>query len=62
MDLRDQWVGIKALKKQYAPTPYSRREGLKHVGTHQIAKEAAIYLRNQQWSTAEPFDRQRMPP
>eukprot|EP00975_Prorocentrum_lima_P043575 9146506-Prorocentrum_lima.AAC.1 len=37
-------VGYKTLEKSYSPNPYSHKKGAPHVGPHQLAEEAALYL------------------
>eukprot|EP00975_Prorocentrum_lima_P049022 10258069-Prorocentrum_lima.AAC.1 len=58
MDVRDRWLGLRALKSNYAPTPYSRVTSTgSHVGPEHIAQKAADYLRDTHWGTqVPPFD------
>ena len=52
LDIRDRWMGIRALKQEYQPNPYARRttEG-EHITQKQRAQKAAEYLSEEQWGT-----------
>ena len=45
LDLRSKWMGLKWLRKGYAPAPYHRKnQGGEHIPMHARAEEAANYL------------------
>ena len=47
---RDIWKGIRNLKKEYTPTPYSRKtKSGEHVTMNRIAEQAGRYLAEEQW-------------
>eukprot|EP00975_Prorocentrum_lima_P058186 12209021-Prorocentrum_lima.AAC.1 len=51
MDSRDRWMGIRQMKREYAPLPYSRRAGDgTHVGPSQVLSYSATCLATQQWA------------
>eukprot|EP00975_Prorocentrum_lima_P040867 8584525-Prorocentrum_lima.AAC.1 len=45
MDIRDRWAGIRRMKKEYCPLPYSGRaaDGT-HIGFRETAQSAAQHL------------------
>jgi hypothetical protein len=50
LDIRDRWMGIRALKQEFIPQPYHAKDKLgKSVPVHQQAEEAARYLEEEQW-------------
>ena len=47
---REQWMGIKQLRKQYQPIPYSSRDKLgRHIEMKDRAEEAARFLAEEIW-------------
>ena len=47
-------MGLQALRKGYTPTPYHRNDNRgKHIALTDRAEEAAKYLSEVQWGTAE---------
>ena len=50
LDIRDKWLGIRQLKKEYQPNPYARtnRKGT-FIRQDQRAQEAAKYFSKEQW-------------
>jgi hypothetical protein len=51
LDLRSQWLGIRRLRKEYQPTPFSRRgkQGA-HIPLDRRAEESALFLANEVWA------------
>ena len=51
--MRDRWAGIRALKREYKPQPYNRKnkEGI-IVEQDERAETAAKYLAEIQWGTS----------
>ena len=50
LDVRDRWAGIRALKKDYNPTPYNRKDKQgKIVAQKDRAETAAKFLAENQW-------------
>jgi len=50
LDPRDRWAGLRRLKKQWVPNPYSLMNAQKkHVPRHDRAHVAALYLYETQW-------------
>ena len=49
--VRDRWMGIRRLKNEFKPIPYSRKRTNtgEHVGKDRIAEESAKYLATSQW-------------
>eukprot|EP00975_Prorocentrum_lima_P052133 10919330-Prorocentrum_lima.AAC.1 len=47
LDIRDKWIGLKRLRKEYTPIPFSRKtpQGT-HIPMSTIVNEAALYLAN----------------
>ena len=55
MDIRDRWLGIKALKSDYNPLTYSNRTATQtHIPKAQRQSAAATYLANIQWVNPPP--------
>ena len=51
LDVRDRWLGLRQLRKNYTPIPYSRRtQDGKHIPMQGRAEEAAKYLANEIWT------------
>ena len=50
LDIRDKWLGIRQLKKEYQPITYARttKEG-HHIPQKERAQKAAEYLAEEQW-------------
>ena len=52
LDIRSKWMGLKALRKGYTPTPYHRKsQGGTHIEMYNRAEAAAAYLSTTQWGT-----------
>ena len=50
LDVRDRWMGIRGIKKEYQPSPYHRKTADEsHIPKHKIAEEAARHLAQNQW-------------
>ena len=50
LDVRDRWAGIRALKKEYNPRPYNRKDKEGNIVPQKDrAETAATYLAKQQW-------------
>eukprot|EP00973_Karenia_brevis_P034736 4792890-Karenia_brevis.AAC.1 len=50
LDVRDHWAGIRALKKEYSPMPYNRRDAYGNiVAQSSRAETAAQHLAFSQW-------------
>jgi hypothetical protein len=50
LDEREQWCGIKRLRKQHQPIPYSSRDRQgRHVEMKDRVEEAAKFLANEVW-------------
>eukprot|EP00975_Prorocentrum_lima_P053908 11310257-Prorocentrum_lima.AAC.1 len=55
MDPRDRWLGLRHMKRDYAPTPYCRKTTAgAFIGPHQLAQKAAEYLRDSHWGGDDP--------
>ena len=54
LDVRDKWLGLRNLRSNYNPHPYSRttKHG-EHVHTKQRAQKAAEDLGTTQWGESE---------
>ena len=54
LDVRDNWAGIRALRKEYAPQPYNRKNKKGEiVAQENRAETAAIHLAEEQWGYGE---------
>eukprot|EP00973_Karenia_brevis_P004309 590674-Karenia_brevis.AAC.1 len=62
LDVRDRWAGIRALKKEYHPNPYNRKdENGRIVAQKDKAETAAKYLAEKQWGNRSNNDEQTYP-
>ena len=66
LDTRNRWIGIKALKKEYKPTPYHRKTKMgATVALEETAEAFAKQLEEQIWNQADPpthlIDRCKIP-
>ena len=56
MDIRDQWLGLKELRKDYSPQSYAYKTNWgEHVPRSQRAEHTAHYLANIQWGSPPPL-------
>ena len=54
LDLQEKWIGIRQLKKGYAPMPFHRNNSKgNHVKYHERAEATAEYLATKQWGQSE---------
>ena len=54
LDLQEKWIGIRQLKKGYAPMPFHRNNSKgNHVKCHERAEATAEYLATKQWGQSE---------
>ena len=50
LDLRDQWLGLKFLRRNFTPAPYHRcTTNKQHVPMPLRAQSAADFLASEQW-------------
>ena len=50
LDIRDRWLGIRQMKKQFAPNPYCRKdERGRHIPKDRLAEETAKFLAEEVW-------------
>eukprot|EP00975_Prorocentrum_lima_P013053 2770772-Prorocentrum_lima.AAC.1 len=54
LDIRDQWLGLRRLRQDYTPTPYSRKTpDHQHIPLLSITESAADYLADSHWAMPE---------
>ena len=57
LDLRSKWLGLRQLRKGYAPAPYHRKsQGGQHIPMGRRAEEAADYLSKVQWGKEDNIE------
>eukprot|EP00975_Prorocentrum_lima_P020913 4400842-Prorocentrum_lima.AAC.1 len=51
LDVRDQWLGLRQLKREFTPTPFAKKTAQgHHVKMEEAAQQAASYLQDRHWA------------